>query len=376
MFVNPMQSATNFIKKLQMKIQLTIKVIIVMLALIFSFGCNFNKQKPSASSTPLNKLHYEPELRLTLKTNRDYSDKSIVTVAFSPDGKRIASGNSEGTICIWDISSRKRLKTIKGHSTFVSFITFSQDSKIITSVSSDQTIEQWNVLTGKLLSSKKETRDTRSFVAQSPDGKYTATGQGDPNREETDNTINLRDNVTGKCIRTLTGHSLSVSALAFSPDSRFLASGSWDQTILLWNISTGKKIKMFKGYADLTAITFSPNGKLIASGQGEIIRVWNLESEKNSFYMKSFKDNSWVVVTSENRFDSSNRKTTSHLYWEYFNEDRETQIIPLSQFSKYFYTPGLVSKVYNHKKLRPVPTLKQILTYPEGKVLKVVKSKS
>ncbi len=359
-----------------MKIQLTIKAIIVMLALIFSFGCNFNKQKPSASSTPFNKLHYEPELRLTLKTNRDYSDKSIVTVAFSPDGKRIASGNSGGTICIWDISSRKRLKTIKGYSTFVSFITFSQDSKTITSVSSDQTIEQWNVLTGKLLSSKKETRDTRSFVAQSPDGKYTATGQGDPNREETDNTISLWDNVTGKCIRTLTGHSLSVSALAFSPDSRFLASGSWDQTILLWNISTGKKIKMFEGYDDLTAITFSPNGKLIASGQRDIIRVWNLESEKKSFYMKSFEDNSWVVVTSENRFDSSNRKTTSHLYWEYFNEARETQIIPLSQFSKYFYTPGLVSKVYNHKKLRPVPTLKQILTYPEGKVLKVIKSKS
>ncbi|MEJ6483261.1 ribosome assembly protein 4, partial [Nostoc punctiforme UO1] len=100
-------------------------------------------------------------------------------------------------------------------------------------------------------------------IGFSPDGKTLASGSGD-------NTIKLWDVSTGKAIKTLTGHSNTVYSVGFSPDGKTLASGSGDNTIKLWDVSTGKAIKTLTGHSNTVySVGFSPDGKTLASGSSD-----------------------------------------------------------------------------------------------------------
>jgi WD40 repeat protein len=107
-------------------------------------------------------------------------------------------------------------------------------------------------------------------VAFSPDSKRLASGRHD-------GTIRLWDTVTGTELLTLKGHSGEVFSVAFSPDSKRLASGSLDATIKLWDTVTGKELLTLKGHSIfVTSIAFSPDGKRLASGSGdETIKIWD-----------------------------------------------------------------------------------------------------
>ncbi len=126
----------------------------------------------------------------TLKGHND----SVHSIAFSPDGKILASGSGDKTIKLWDISTGETIKMLTGHSKGVDSVSFSPDGKILASGSYDKTIKLWDVS-------------------------------------------------TGENIRTLTGHSNDVNSVSFSPDGKILASGSEESTIKLWNISTGMNIR-------------------------------------------------------------------------------------------------------------------------------------
>ncbi|OCQ96040.1 hypothetical protein BCD64_11825 [Nostoc sp. MBR 210] len=110
-------------------------------------------------------------------------------------------------------------------------------------------------------------------VSISPNGKTLASGSWD-------NTIKLWNLETGKEIRTLTGHSNPVQSVSFSPNGKALASGSWDNTIKLWNLETGKEIRTFNGHSNtVQSVSISPDGKTLASGSSDkTIKLWNLET--------------------------------------------------------------------------------------------------
>ena len=105
-------------------------------------------------------------------------------------------------------------------------------------------------------------------VAFSPDGNTLASGSYD-------NTIRLWNSSTGAPLNTLTGHTRWVHSVAFSPDGNTLASGSWDNTIRLWNANTGEHLKTLTGDARIYSVTFSPDGKMLASVRRATIRLWN-----------------------------------------------------------------------------------------------------
>ncbi len=194
----------------------------------------------------------------------------VLSVAFSPDGKTIASGSADNTIKLWNLEG-KELRTLTGHSNGVWRVAFSPDGKTIAIGSDDNTIKLCNLEGKELLTLTGHINEVIS-VAFSPDGKTIASGS-------LDNTIKLW-NLEGKELRTLTGHSNRVWSVAFSPDGKTIASGSSDNTIKLWNLE-GKELRTLTGHSNwVWSVAFSPDGKTIASGSyDKSIKLWDIDPE-------------------------------------------------------------------------------------------------
>ncbi|MBM79222.1 MAG: hypothetical protein CMJ78_01355, partial [Planctomycetaceae bacterium] len=194
---------------------------------------------------------------------------SVLSVSFSPDGTRIASGSRDNTIRLWDALTGEELHTLKGHTDEVLSVSFSPDGTRIASGSDDNTIRSWDASTGEELHTLKgHTHDVLS-VSFSPDGTRIASGSWD-------NTIRMWDASTGEELHTLKGHTGSVFSVSFSPDGTRIASGSDDNTIRLWDASTGEEPHNLKGHTyGVSSVSFSPDGNRIASGSYEqTVKMW------------------------------------------------------------------------------------------------------
>ena len=228
-----------------------------------------------------------------LLTFKGHSD-AIASIAFSPDGKRLASGSKDKTIKLWDTVTGKELLTFKGHSLAVLSVAFSPDGKRLASGSKDKTIKLWDTVTGKELLTLKGHSKRVASVAFSPDGKHLASGSYDK-------TIKLWDAATGKEFLTFRGHSDWVHSVAFSPDGKRLASGSggMDGTIRLWDAATGKELFTIKGDRDIVeCVAFSPDGKTLASGSWDTIKLWDTVTGNELFTLKGHSDNVFSVAFS------------------------------------------------------------------------------
>ncbi|MFM9812159.1 trypsin-like peptidase domain-containing protein, partial [Streptomyces scabiei] len=153
-------------------------------------------------------------------------------VAFSPDGRTLATASNDTTIRLWDVATGKTRTTLTGHIDKVWSVAFSPDGRTLATASSDATIRLWDVTTGKTRTTLTGHTDEVYAVAFSPDGRTLASGGYET-------TIRLWDVATGNTRTTLTGHTSEVVSIAFSPDGRTLASGGYETTIRLWDVATG-----------------------------------------------------------------------------------------------------------------------------------------
>ena len=192
----------------------------------------------------------------------------IGSVAWSPDGLTLAL-QSEKSIDIWDIGTRKRVRTLDVDRMRTNALAFSPTGRVLAIASLLDGIELWDVELGRRIHTLETSGGGLTpSVAFDHDGKLLAASSG--------KTATLWDVETARLVRTLKGHENSINSIAFDPSGRIVATGSSDETAKLWAATSGKLVRTFRGRSGIVwSVTFDPAGRLLATANGAgTVNLW------------------------------------------------------------------------------------------------------
>lgn len=213
------------------------------------------------------------------------------TLAFSPDGNYLASGGEDKQLRIWSIQNGSLIRTIPAHTLTIWNVQFSPDGKTIATASYDKTAKIWNTANGKLLHALEGHDEALVALSYNSDGNTLATASDDK-------TIRLWSVTDGSLLKILKGSEEHVQAVVFSPDGKRLLSGGRDKpqigeflqnflgeskmnrgvSMRLWDLQSGEIIQTFTEHTeDANDVAFSPDGKWIASGSSDkTVNLWRV----------------------------------------------------------------------------------------------------
>ena len=195
----------------------------------------------------------------TLRGHRDY----IYAIAFSPDGKTIASSSYDRLIKIWDAQSGAEIKTLKEHVDAVFPIAFSPDGKRLASGSADRTVKIWDVASGRRIYTLSDSTDVIFTLAFHASGqKLSAAGADKYIR-----TWNIGPDA-GTLSQSIIAHEAEITKILYFPDGKRLASTGADRTVKIWDMERGEVITSLETQPDWAlSMAVSPDGKVLAIGR-------------------------------------------------------------------------------------------------------------
>jgi WD40 repeat protein len=273
---------------------------------------------------------------------------SFESVAFSPDGRRLASGSWNNTIKLWDVATGQGVRTLRGHTDWVLSVAFSPDGRLLASASGDHTVKLWDVETGQEVRTLRGHNGGVQSVAFSPDGRLLASGSRD-------STVILWDVETGQTVRTLSGHTKQVRSVAFSPDGRLLASASSDQTVKLWDVETGQAVRTLRGHTFwVESVAFSPDGRLLASASSDqTVKLWDVATGQAVRTLRGHTD--WVRSVA---FSPDGRLLASG------SDDQTVKLWDVGVATKDFSSPPEVRTLRGH-----TASVESVAFSPDGRLL-------
>ena len=194
-----------------------------------------------------------------------------------------------------------------GHKALIKDVVFTPNGKYLVSAGKDKLIRVWDIETGKTVRTLRGQigagDEGKIFaMAMSPDGRWLAVGgfmaTFTGNNHEALGTIRLYNFPTGKLVALLKGHTNVVLSLAFSPNSRYLVSGSGDNNAILWNVKRQRKLYTLKGHTDaIYAVAFTPDSKRVVTGSlDNSLRLWKVRNGKLIRRLKGHTDKVYAVA--------------------------------------------------------------------------------
>ncbi|GAA5928843.1 uncharacterized protein JCM15063_003982 [Sporobolomyces koalae] len=252
------------------------------------------------------------------------NDNYIRSASFSPDGKYLATGSEDRIVRIWNLAQERIYQVFQGHKSEIYSLAFSPDGRRLVSGSGDKTARMWDLETGACLFTLAIDDITIAengpvdagvtSVVLSPDGKFLAAGS-------LDTVVRIWDADNGQLVDKLKGHKDSVYSVAFSPDGKFLVSGSLDKTLKMWDMASlrntlanqqGKDVPVgeggktnclttLQGHKDyVLSVDISPDGAWIVSGSKDRgVQFWDPKTAKAQFMLQGHKNSVISVAVSD-----------------------------------------------------------------------------